>query len=131
MVSIQRLTDFENIPSELSGQSGSQRWPRRGKVKFVNVELKYRPQTPTVLKGVNFVVEPGMNISVIGRAGAGKSTLALALARIVELSAGQILIDGEDISKIDIAQVREKITVITKEPTLFSGTLRRNLDPLR
>ena len=57
-------------------------------MKFANVELKYRPNTPLVLKGLNFVVEPGMKVSMIGRQGAGKSTIALALARIVELSDG-------------------------------------------
>ena len=131
MVSIQRLTDLENIPREASGQPGSHRWPRRGKVKFINARLKYRPSTPLVLKDLIFVVEPGMKVSIVGRTGAGKSTIALALARIVELSGGQILTDGEDIARIDLAQVREKITVITEEPALFSGTLRRNLDPLR
>ena len=100
-------------------------------MKFNDVQLKYRPTTPLVLKGLNFVVEPGARVSIVGREGVGKSTIARALARIVEISDGQILIDGEDISKIDLGQVREKITVIMSDPTLFSGTLRRNLDPLR
>ena len=85
-------------------------------MKFVGAEIRQRPDTPAVLKGVDFVVEAGTKISVVGH---GSEYLALALSRIVELSAGQIVIDGEDIAQVDIAQVRESITVLDKEPVLF------------
>ena len=81
-------------------------WPSVGKVEFKDTELRYRPTTELVLKGLNFTVEPGMKVGVVGRTGAGKSTISLALSRIVELCGGQILIDGQDISKIDIQLVR-------------------------
>lgn len=128
MVSMQKFTEFDKIEGELQQQAKIHRWPRRGKVKFVAAEVRQRPDTPAVLKGIDFVVEPGTKISV---AGASAEYLGLALSRMLELSEGQIVIDGEDISKVDIGQVRESITVLDKEPVLFQGTIRRNLDPLR
>ena len=73
----------------------------------------------------------GLKVGVVGRTGAGKSTMSLALSRIVELCGGRIIIDGENISDIDISQVRQVITVIAQDPTLFTGTIRFNLDPFR
>ena len=73
----------------------------------------------------------GTKVGVVGRTGAGKSTISLALSRIVELCGGHIEIDNINICEIDINQVREKITVIAQDPTLFNGTIRFNLDPFR
>lgn len=80
---------------------------------------------------MTFDVAPGTKVGVVGRTGAGKSTLSLTLSRIVELETGKIEIDGVNISEIDINQVRDKITVIAQDPILFTGTLRFNLDPFR
>lgn len=77
-------------------------WPTSGRVEFRNVELRYRPTTELVLRGLSFVADPGTKIGVVGRTGAGKSTIAMALSRIVELAGGQILIDGVDIACYDI-----------------------------
>ena len=77
-------------------------WPKNGQVEFRNVELRYRPTTELVLKGLSFVVEPGTKIGVVGRTGAGKSTIAMALSRIIELAGGQIVIDGMDIASFDV-----------------------------
>jgi len=93
------------------------------------VHLRYRPTTELVLKGLSFDVKAGTKVGVVGRTGAGKSTISMALSRIVELDQGQILIDGVDISQHDIQQLRSKITVIAQDPTLFTGTLKFNLDP--
>ena len=79
---------------------------------------------------MSFEVKGGEKVGVVGRTGAGKSSLCLALFRIVEAEAGQILIDGEDISEMGLLQLRSKITIIPQEPVLFKGTLRYNLDPL-
>lgn len=114
---------------EFKGQS--KEWPSQGEVDFKDVYLRYRPNTELVLKKLTFKVEPGMKIGVVGRTGAGKSTISQALSRIVEICGGNILIDGVDINQIDIAQVRSKITVIAQDPTLFQGTIRFNLDPFR
>jgi ATP-binding cassette subfamily C (CFTR/MRP) protein 1 len=104
-------------------------WPERGVVEFRDVELRYRPNTETVLRGLSFEVKGGEKIGVVGRTGAGKSTICLALSRIVEVLRGQILIDGVDIARLPIKQVRRRITVIPQDPTMFTGTLRFNLDP--
>jgi len=104
-------------------------WPSQGKVSFQDVELRYRPTTEKVLQGLSFEVAPGTKVGVVGRTGAGKSTLSLAISRIVELCGGKIEIDGVDIGKIELAKLRQKVTVIPQDPTLFTGTLRFNLDP--
>ena len=100
-------------------------------MNFVNVSLKYRPNLEQSLNNLNFEVPAGIKVGVVGRTGAGKSTLSLAMSRIVELCGGKIEIDGVNISEIDINLVREKITVIAQDPTLFTGTIRFNLDPFR
>lgn len=82
-----------------------------------------------VLKGLTFDIKGGEKVGVVGRTGAGKSTLSLSLTRIVEKHSGTIKIDGVDISEINLRQVREGITIIPQDPTLYKGTLRINLDP--
>ena len=88
MVSVQRLMDLDGIPREREDQPHVANWPTAGKVEFRDIELRYRPTTDLVLKGLNFVVEPGTKVGVVGRTGAGKSTISLALSRIVEISNG-------------------------------------------
>lgn len=95
------------------------------------MKLRYRPNTEIVLNSLSFTVTPGSKIGIVGRTGAGKSTISLALSRIIELCDGSIKIDGVDISTLDLSLVRQKITVIAQDPTLFTGTLRFNLDPFR
>lgn len=106
-------------------------WPVQGRVEFDSVYLKYRPHTEIVLRNLSFAVDGGQKIGVVGRTGAGKSTISQALSRIVEICGGSIKIDGVNIGEIDILEVRKKITVIQQDPTLFTGTLRMNLDPDR
>ena len=98
-------------------------------VEFKNVTLKYRPTTEAVLRNLSFVVDPGTKVGVVGRTGAGKSTICISLSRIVELFDGSISIDGVDIAQIDLQKLREKVTVIPQDPTLFTGSLKFNLDP--
>jgi ABC-type multidrug transport system fused ATPase/permease subunit len=83
------------------------------------------------LKNLTFRVEPGMKVGVVGRTGAGKSTICLSISRIVELCGGRIEIDGTDIRKVDLQLLRRKVTVISQDPTLFKGSIRFNLDPFR
>jgi ATP-binding cassette, subfamily C (CFTR/MRP), member 1 len=83
-----------------------------------------------VIKNLTLKVEPGMKLGVVGRTGAGKSTLGLTLSRLIELDSGAILIDGVDISKVDLKTLRSIVTVIPQDPTLFTGTLRFNIDPI-
>ncbi|ETW82987.1 ABC transporter [Heterobasidion irregulare TC 32-1] len=104
-------------------------WPSLGAVEFQNVVMSYRPGLPNVLRGVSLNVKGGEKIGVVGRTGAGKSSLMMALFRIVELNSGSISIDGIDISTLGLRQLRSKISIIPQEPLLFSGTVRSNLDP--
>jgi ATP-binding cassette subfamily C (CFTR/MRP) protein 1 len=87
-------------------------WPSEGVVEFKNVTLKYRPTTEPVLRNLSFVIKAGMKVGVVGRTGAGKSTICISLSRIVELFGGCIEIDGVDIRKCDLQKLREKVTVI-------------------
>ena len=91
--------------------------------------LKYRPDTEVVLDNLSFFVNPGEKIGVVGRTGAGKSTICLSMSRIVEIIEGKILIDNIDIRSVNLNYLRSKITVIPQDPTMFTGSLRFNLDP--
>lgn len=88
-------------------------WPQAGQIEFENVELRYRPECEKVLKGLSFKIESGHKVGIVGRTGAGKSTIGLTLSRIVEICGGSIKIDGVDISKIDINELRKHVTVIS------------------
>lgn len=81
-------------------------------MKFENVQLRYRPNCPQVLRGLDFEIPAGKKVGIVGRTGAGKSTISLALTRILELESGSIKIDGQDISSIELQKLREKITII-------------------
>jgi ABC-type multidrug transport system fused ATPase/permease subunit len=87
-------------------------WPSEGKVVFKDVSLRYRQKTPLVLEDLSFEILPGHKIGICGRTGAGKSTIALTLSRIIESEKGSIEIDGVDISKLNLKDLRSKITVI-------------------
>lgn len=104
-------------------------WPAQGNVKFVNYSVKYREELDFVLKDINIDIQPSEKIGVVGRTGAGKSSLTLGLFRILESDYGQILIDNINIKKIGLHDLRNKLTIIPQDPVLFSGTLRINLDP--
>jgi len=87
-------------------------WPSKGEIEFKRVVLRYRPDTDVVLNQLTFHARPGEKIGIVGRTGAGKSTICLSLSRIVEIVEGQILIDGIDITRVDLQYLRSKITVI-------------------
>jgi ATP-binding cassette, subfamily C (CFTR/MRP), member 1 len=87
-------------------------WVNEGTIEFKDVELRYRPNTDLVLKGLNFKIEPRSKVGIVGRTGAGKSTISLAISRIVEIEKGAILIDGVDSKSIKIDELRSKITII-------------------
>lgn len=104
-------------------------WPEKGEIIFDNVEMRYRANLPLVLKGMTMHVRGGERIGIVGRTGAGKSSIMSTLFRLVELSGGHITIDGLDISTVGLHDLRSRLAIIPQDPTLFRGTVRSNLDP--
>ncbi|KAL6250213.1 ATP-binding cassette transporter yor1 [Rhinocladiella similis] len=104
-------------------------WPQTGAITFSKVEMRYRPELPLVLKGLDFQVRGGERIGIVGRTGAGKSSIMSALFRLTELTSGQIKIDDIDISTVGLSDLRSRLSIIPQDPTLFRGTVRSNLDP--
>lgn len=104
-------------------------WPQSGEIIFQDVEMRYRPDLPLVLKGLTMHVKGGERIGIVGRTGAGKSSIMSTLFRLVEISGGSITIDGLNISTIGLHDLRSRLAIIPQDPTLFRGTVRSNLDP--
>ncbi|CAE6465228.1 unnamed protein product [Rhizoctonia solani] len=136
MNSVERLlryTSSGDIPQEkpyvLVDSAPPKTWPTHGAIEFRDLVMSYRPGLPPVLRGVSLRVRGGEKIGVVGRTGAGKSSLMAALFRIAELTSGSILIDGLDIGQMGLSAVRSKIAIIPQEAGIFSGTIRSNMDP--
>lgn len=104
-------------------------WPARGSLDVEGLKLRYRENTPLVLKGMSFSVGGREKVGVVGRTGSGKSSLMLALFRIVEREEGRVLLDGVDIGELGLSELRSQLSIIPQDPFMFSGTVRKNLDP--
>eukprot|EP00924_Labyrinthula_sp_SR-Ha-C_P010690 maker-scaffold_49-snap-gene-1.100-mRNA-1 protein AED:0.02 eAED:0.02 QI:0/0.25/0.2/1/1/1/5/96/1383 len=120
-------TDIENKTPPLALSS----WPENGRIVFNNVWLRYRENLEPALRDANMVIQSGETIGLVGRTGAGKSTIMMALFRIVDLMKGTVIIDGVDISKVSKTKLRSSLTLIPQDPVLFVGTLRENIDPFK
>ncbi|KAG0329096.1 hypothetical protein BGZ99_003480 [Dissophora globulifera] len=116
-------------PAENPATCPDESWPDRGHIIFDQLVLRYRDDSPDVLKKVSFTIQPKEKVGIVGRTGSGKSSLLVALLRIVEASEGAIIIDGIDISTLGLQDLRSKVGVIPQESVLFVGTIRSNLDP--
>ncbi|KAL3283218.1 hypothetical protein HHI36_006367 [Cryptolaemus montrouzieri] len=130
MTSVERVVEYTEVEKEptLNKSEPPEKWPEHGKIEFRNVSLKYSPSAPYVLKNLSFTVLPMEKIGIVGRTGAGKSSLISALFLLSDIE-GKILIDGIDTKDITLQSMRSKISIIPQEPVLFSGNLRKNLDP--
>ncbi|XP_055543163.1 multidrug resistance-associated protein 1-like [Wyeomyia smithii] len=133
IVAVERLEEYTVLPREADWNKGTvdKSWPDQGKVEFADYKIRYRDGLDLVIKGISLRVEGGEKIGIVGRTGAGKSSLTLGLFRIVEAAGGKIVIDGLDISQMGLHQLRSRLTIIPQDPVLFSGSLRMNVDPLR
>ncbi|XP_065862551.1 ABC transporter C family member 3-like [Euphorbia lathyris] len=134
IISVERILQYLSVPSEppliIEGQRPDHCWPSHGEVALDNLQVRYAPHMPLVLRGVSCIFPGGKKAGIVGRTGSGKSTLIQALFRIVEPSAGCILIDGIDISILGLHDLRSRLSIIPQDPTMFEGTVRSNLDPL-
>lgn len=138
MNATERIVEYSRIPTEdqssredANGSAGQvlttvpAAWPKEGRLEVNGLVAGYAPDLPPVLKGLSFNVSKNQRIGVIGRTGAGKSSLTLALFRFLEAREGSIHIDGVDISKISLYDLRSRLAIIPQDPVLFSGTLRQ------
>ncbi|KAI6120104.1 P-loop containing nucleoside triphosphate hydrolase protein [Pisolithus croceorrhizus] len=135
VVSVERIIHYaKELPSEAPFELPDKKppcgWPSSGRVEFCGYSTKYRPELDFVLKDISVTINPHEKIGICGRTGAGKSSLLLALFRIIEPYSGKILIDGVDITEIGLHDLRSSIAIVPQSPDLFEGTLRENIDPL-
>jgi ATP-binding cassette subfamily C (CFTR/MRP) protein 1 len=123
-----------SLPEEAALRTGAQippSWPEYGAIEFRDVTMRYRDGLPLVLKNLTLSIPGGSRVGIVGRTGAGKSSITATLFRLVELTTGSILIDGIDISTLGLATLRSKLSIIPQDPTLFKGSIRSNLDPFQ
>ncbi|KAJ4156228.1 hypothetical protein NW754_007852 [Fusarium falciforme] len=130
MNSMERVLEYMTLETEpQDGEKPAAAWPTSGAIEMKGLEVAYAPDLPPVLKGLSLKIESHERVGVVGRTGAGKSSLTLALFRFLEARSGSISIDGVDISKIPLSDLRSRLSIIPQHPVLFSGTIRSNLDP--
>ena len=139
MVSVERMSEYSELETEEATGAVTRGgvkpspagWPTAGAISFEKLEMRYRPGLPLVLKGVSFDVKAGEKAGIVGRTGSGKSTLIVALWRLVEPCGGHVWLDGTDVGTISLEDLRSRITCIPQDPILFSGNVRDNLDPFK
>lgn len=137
ITAIERVQSTSELPQEASWTTDkdtklSPTWPSRGSLKFEDVCLRYREELPLALDSVSFELPPGTRCGVVGRTGSGKSSLTVALFRLVEVESGKVTLDGVDLSTIGLSDVRGRkngLRIIPQDPVLFAGSLRDCLDP--
>ncbi|KAF2810986.1 uncharacterized protein BDZ99DRAFT_415278 [Mytilinidion resinicola] len=133
MNSVERIKEYLDVDQEaapiIPDNRPAANWPSKGSVEFIGYSTRYRKDFDLVLKQITFKILPGEKVGVVGRTGAGKSSLALALFRALEAEEGKILVDDVDVGLIGLQDLRENIVMVPQDPTLFTGTVRSNLDP--
>ncbi|XP_069342986.1 ATP-binding cassette sub-family C member 6 [Eulemur rufifrons] len=135
IVSVERMKDYARTPKEapwrLPTCAARPPWPRGGQIEFRGFGLRYRPELPLAIRDVSFKIHAGEKVGIVGRTGAGKSSLAGGLLRLQEAAEGGVWIDGVPIANVGLHTLRSRITIIPQDPILFPGSLRMNLDLLR
>lgn len=133
IVAVERVKEYSESPTEapwvIEQNRPAQSWPDTGNVRFNNYSVRYREGLDLVLKDLDLSISGGEKVGIVGRTGAGKSSMTLCLFRIIEAANGGIAIDGVNIADIGLHDLRSKLTIIPQDPVLFSGSLRMNLDP--
>ncbi|PSS02409.1 hypothetical protein BD289DRAFT_478793 [Coniella lustricola] len=133
MNSVERIKEYLDVEQEAAAivedNRPAENWPSQGSVEFINYTTRYRSDLDPVLRNLNFKIGAMEKVGIVGRTGAGKSSLALALFRALEAEEGKILIDDVDVGLIGLRDLRENITIVPQDPTLFMGTIKTNLDP--
>lgn len=133
MNSVERIKQYTMIeterPQHIPEFAPPAKWPEYGSIKFSRVSFRYRPGLPLVLNDISLLIRPGEKIGVVGRTGAGKSSLLSALLSLSPIEAGQITIDDEDISKMGVGDLRSRLSIIPQDPVIFEGSIRHNIDP--
>ncbi|XP_072882595.1 ATP-binding cassette sub-family C member 3-like isoform X3 [Hemitrygon akajei] len=133
IVAVERVKEYSETateaPWEIEANRPAKSWPEMGKVEFKGYSVRYREGLDLVLKRLNLSISGGEKVGIVGRTGAGKSSMTLCLFRIIEAAEGEICIDGIKIANIGLHDLRSRLTIIPQDPVLFSGTLRMNLDP--
>jgi ATP-binding cassette, subfamily C (CFTR/MRP), member 1 len=131
IVAIERVQEYIDKPQEAAWKTVDvdEQWPQRGIVEFKDFKVRYREGLDLVLRGMSFETKSQEKVGIVGRTGAGKSSLTLSLFRIIEAAGGKIVIDGIEIANIGLHSLRSRLTIIPQDPVLFSGSLRMNIDP--
>ncbi|CEM33729.1 unnamed protein product [Vitrella brassicaformis CCMP3155] len=134
IVCVERVQEYATtLPQEaalvVEGNRPPSDWPQKGRLSLKNLQVRYRPGLPLVLKGLTVTIEGGQKIGIVGRTGAGKSTLMQVLLRLVEPTAGYIEVDGIECTKIGLDDLRKQFSIIPQDPVLFTGSVRFNIDP--
>jgi len=131
MTSVERIVEYTELPIErVSSKRPPMNWPSKGSISFTNVFLQYPSCPKPSLVDINLQINPGEKIGIVGRTGAGKSSLLACLFRLVEPK-GVIRLDGIDIQSVSLHDLRRKISIIPQDSVIFAGTVRSNLDPFR
>ncbi|ORZ34573.1 P-loop containing nucleoside triphosphate hydrolase protein [Catenaria anguillulae PL171] len=132
VVSVERIAEYSKIPTEAAEKTNFDlppAWPSKGEIEFQDYQTTYREGLPPVLKGIDLKIKAGAKVGVVGRTGAGKSSMTLALFRIIEAIAGKIVVDGVDVSTIGLQDLRSRLTILPQDPVIFNASIRDNLDP--
>ncbi|XP_041875019.1 ATP-binding cassette sub-family C member 2 isoform X1 [Corvus kubaryi] len=132
IVAVERVHEYMKVQNEapwVTKKRPPRGWPSKGEIQFIDYQVRYRPELDLVLQGISCNIGSTEKVGVVGRTGAGKSSLTNCLFRVLEAAGGKIIIDEVDIATIGLHDLRKNLTIIPQDPVLFTGTLRMNLDP--